>query len=116
MVIIPASAAVAKGLMFTIGQITWTTHVGGLTTMTLEETQTQSGIAEVMVPITPTTTTTTPRARHLFPRYKGKRVDNLDLLEAIDRTDHKLLEASNMVDSISCQPDQAPISNFFDSQ
>ena len=113
MVIIPASAAVADGLTFTVGQITWTTHDGGLTTTTLEETQIQSGAAELMVPITPTTITTTPRARPPLPRYKGKWVDNSNLLEAIDRADHKLLEASNLVDSISCMPDQAPVSNFF---
>jgi len=39
MVIVPASAAVPEGLTFTVGQITWTTHGGGLMTMTLEETQ-----------------------------------------------------------------------------
>jgi hypothetical protein len=38
-VIIPASAAVVEGLTFTIGQITWTTGVDGITTMALEETQ-----------------------------------------------------------------------------
>jgi len=68
-----------------------------------------------MIPITPTTTTKTLRARPPLPRYKGKRVDNTDLLQAINRTDHKLLEASNLVDSISCQPNRAPVSNFFDS-
>ena len=57
----------------------------------------------------------TPRARPLLPRYKGKRVNNLDLLEAINRANHKLLEASNLVDLISCKPHQAPVSNFFDS-
>jgi len=115
MVIIPASAAVAKGLTFTVGQITWTTHDGGLTTTTLEETQIQSGAAEVMVPITPTTVATTPRARPLLPRYKGKRVVNSDLLQALDHADHKLLEASNLVYSISRKPDQASAPNFFDS-
>jgi len=115
MVIIPASAAVAEGLTFTVGQITWTTHDGGLTTTTLEETQIRFGAAEVMVPITPTTVATTPRARPLLPRYKGKQVDNSDLLQALDRADHKLLEASNLVDLISRKPDQASASNFFDS-
>jgi len=38
MVIVPASAAVAEGLTFTVGQITWTTHDGGLATTTLKET------------------------------------------------------------------------------
>ena len=115
MVIIPASAVVAGGLTFTVDQITWTTHDGGLTTTTLEETQIQSGATEAMVSIIPTTIAMTPRAGPPLPHYKGKRVDNLDLLEALDRSDHKLLEASNMVDSISRKPDQAPTSNFFNS-
>ena len=68
-----------------------------------------------MIPITPTTTIATPMTRPLLPRYKGKQVDNLDLLEAIDRANHKLLEASNLVDSISCQADRAPAPNFFNS-
>jgi len=62
MVIIPASIAVAEGLTFTVGQITWTTHDGGLTTTILEETQIQCEAAEVMVPITPATVATTLRA------------------------------------------------------
>jgi len=39
MVIVPASAAMAEGLTFIVGQITWTTRGGGLTTMTSGETQ-----------------------------------------------------------------------------
>jgi len=38
MVIVPASAAVAEGLTFTVGLITWTTHGGGSVTTTSEET------------------------------------------------------------------------------
>jgi len=38
MVIVPASAAVAEGLTFTVGQIMWTTHGDGFTTTTAEET------------------------------------------------------------------------------
>ena len=111
MVIIPASAAVAEGLTFTVGQITWTTRGGDLTTMTPEETQVQSGTSEALALITPA-----PRTRLPLPRYRAKRVDNLDLLQALDRVEHKLLEASNLVDSISCKPDQATTSNFFDSR
>jgi hypothetical protein len=37
-IIVPASTAVSEGLTFTVGQITWTIHGGGLTTMTLEGT------------------------------------------------------------------------------
>jgi len=110
-VIIPASVAVAEGLMFTVGQITWTSRGGGLTTTTPEETQTQYGIAEASTPITPA-----PRTRPPLPRYRAKRVDNSDLLQALDRTDHKLLKASNLVDSISRKPDLAATSKFFDSR
>ena len=68
-----------------------------------------------MVSTTPTTIATTPRARPPLPRYKLKQVDNSDLLEALNRSDHKFLEASNLVDLISRKPDQASTSNFFDS-
>jgi hypothetical protein len=39
MVIIPASASVAGGLTFTIGQITWMTGSDGFTATIIEETQ-----------------------------------------------------------------------------
>jgi len=110
MVIVPASVAVAEGLTFTVGQITWTTRGDGLTTMTLEETQIQCGTAEASTPITPT-----PRTQPPFPRYRAKRVNISDLLQALDHADHKLLEASNLVDSIPRRPNQATTTNFFDS-
>ena len=59
--------------------------------------------------------TTTLRARPPLPRYKGKQVDNSDLLEAIDHADHKLLEVSNQVDLIPCKLDPALVSSFFNS-
>jgi len=111
MVIVLASAAVAEGLTFTVGQITWTTHGDGLATTTSEETQIQSGTAEASTPITPN-----PSTRPPLPRYRAKRVDNSDLLQALDRADLKLREASNLVDSISRESDQAASSNFFDSR
>ena len=98
MVIVPVFAVVAEGLTFTVGQITWTTRGDGLTTTTSEETQIRA--AEASTSITPT-----PRTRPPLPRYKAKRVDNSDLLQALDRADLKLLEASNLVDSISRKPD-----------
>ena len=52
---------------------------------------------------TPTTLSVTPTTRPSPPRYKGKWVDNSDLLEAIDRANHKLSEASDLVDTISSQ-------------
>ena len=114
MVIVPVSVAMAEGLTFTIGQITWTTHGGGLATTTLKETQIQSGIVEASTPITPTPITLAPSTRLPLPRYRAKQVDNSDLLQALDRADLKLLEASNLVDSISRRTDQAAATNLFD--
>jgi len=77
MVIVPASAAVPEGLTFTVGQITWTTHGGSLTTMVSEGTQIQSGMS---VASAPTTRLLAPSARPPLPRYKGKKIDGSDLL------------------------------------
>ena len=109
-VIVPASAAVAKGLTFTVGHITWMTHGGGLTTMTPEETQTRPGTAGASIPITPT-----PSTRPPLPRYRGKKVDDSDLFRALDRTDLRLLEASRLVDGISRRSDQVAPTDSFDS-
>jgi hypothetical protein len=116
MVVIPASATLAEGLTFTVGQITWTTRAGGLMTMTLEENQIRSETAEAVVPITPAMTTMTPTTRPLLPHYKGKQVNNSDLREAIDRANHRLLEVSNLVDLISHQTTRAPAPNFCESR
>jgi len=101
MVIVLASAAVPEGLTFTVGQITWTTRGGGITATVLEETQIQSGM------------TLAPSTRPPLPRYKGKKIDGSDLLQALDRADLKLLEASRLVDGISRQPGQAAPTDFF---
>jgi len=96
MVIVPAFVAVPEGLTFTVGQITWTTHGGGLTTTASEETQIRSGTTVASTPTTPT-----PSTRPPLPRYKGRKVDGSDLFQALDRADLKLLEASRLVDGIS---------------
>ena len=75
MVTIPASVAVPEGPTFTVGQITWTTRGGGLTTTVSEGTQIQSGITSA-----PTTRVMVPSARPPLPRYKGKKIDGSDLL------------------------------------
>ena len=116
MVIIPASAAKAEGLTFTVIQITWTTHVGGLTTTTSKENQIQSETMKVVFPITPTRTIMTLTNRPPLRLYRGKRVDNSDLLEAIDRANHRLLEVSGLVNSISDQTAQASAPNFLNSR
>jgi len=109
MVTIPASAAVPEGLTFTFGQITWTTRGGGLTNTVSEGTQIQSGITSA-----PTTRVTAPSARPPPPLYKGKKIDCCDLLQALDRADSKLLEASQLVDGILRQHQAAP-TDFFKS-
>ena len=76
MVTIPASAAVPEGLTFTVGQITWTTRSGGLTTTVSKETQIQSENTS-----TPTTRVAEPSARPPLPLYKGEKIDCSDLLK-----------------------------------
>jgi hypothetical protein len=78
--------------------------------MVVEENQIQSVVTKMMAPITSTTVTlalittpTTLTAHPLLPRYNGKRINNSDLLQAIDRADHKLFEAFDLVNSVSGQ-------------
>jgi len=110
MVIVPASAAVPEGLTFTVGQITWTTHGDDLTTTTSEETQIRSRTTTASILTMPT-----PSARPPLPRYRGKKVDDLDLFRALDRADLKLLEASRLVDGISRRSGQVAPTDSFDS-
>ena len=84
----------------------------GLTTTVSEETQIQSGMTAATAP---TTQMLAPSTRPPLPRYKGKKIDGSDLLRALDRADSKLLEASQLVDGISRQPDQAAPTDFFNS-
>jgi hypothetical protein len=98
MVIIPDSAAVADGLSFTVGQITWTTGVNSFTATTTVEAQIRSASTTsssatapttlAMALTTPATTPTTPIAHRPLPRYKGRVIDNTDLIEAIDQVGH----------------------------
>jgi hypothetical protein len=113
MVIIPDSAAVVDGLSFTVGQITWTTGVNSFTATTMEEAQIRSASTTsssamapttlVTAPTTPATAPTTPTTRRPFPRYKGRMIDNTDLIKAIDQVSHKLSQTLTLVDSIQNQ-------------
>jgi hypothetical protein len=97
---------VTDGLTFTVGQITWTTSTGGFIVTTTEEAQIQSASITsslAMAPTTPATSPTTPATRRLLPCYKGRQIDNTDLLEAIDRVDLKLSESLALVNSIRDQ-------------
>jgi hypothetical protein len=113
MVIIPDSAAMADGLSFTIGQITWTTSVNSFTTTAMEEAQIRSVLTTsssttasttlATAPTTLATALTTPTTHRPLPRYKGRMIDNTDLIEAIDQVGHKLSQTLTLVDSIQNQ-------------
>ena len=47
-----------------------------------------------------------PTTRHPLPRYKGKQIDNTDLLDSIDRVGTKLAETLALVSSIQSQPNE----------
>ena len=116
MVIIPGSMAMPKGLAFTIGQITWTTGSDNFIAMTMEEAQIQSASTTTspasattpttldLAPATPASSSVTPTTRHSLPRYKGRQIDNTDLLNSIDRVSTKLAKTLALVDSIQNQP------------
>jgi len=110
MVIVLATVAVPEGLTFTVGQVTWMTLSGGLTTTASEETQIRSRTTAASTP-----TTLTPSTRPPLPRYKGKKVDGSDLFRALDRADLKLLKASRLVDGISRLSDQVAPTDSFNS-
>ena len=94
----PDTIAVADGLTFTVGQVTWTTSPGGFVNTLMEEVQIQSApTALAPVPAAPTS------SRPPLPRYKGRRIDNTDLLDAIDHVGFKIQETMNLVDSIRDQ-------------
>jgi hypothetical protein len=52
---------------------------------------------------TPATAPTTLTTRRPLLRYKGRVIDNTDLIEAIDQVDHKLSRTLTLVDSIQKQ-------------
>jgi hypothetical protein len=54
-------------------------------------------------PTTPAMAPTTPTTRRPLPRYKGRTIDNTDLIEAIDQVGHKLSQTLTLVDSIQNQ-------------
>jgi hypothetical protein len=117
MVIIPDFVAVADDLKFTIGQITWTTGVNSFTTTATEEAQIRSTstispsatapttlATALTTPTTASTTLatapTTPTTHRPLPRYKGRIIDNTNLIEAIDQVDYKILQTLTLVDLI----------------
>ena len=119
MVIISGSVVTPNGLTFTIGQITWTTGSDDFTAMITEEAWTQSAsttaspasatasttvdLAPTIVDLaltTPASSSATSTTRRPLPRYKGRQIDNSDLLDSIDRVSTKLVETLALVSSI----------------
>ena len=118
MVIIPGSMATPNGLTFTIGQITWTTGSGNFIAMTTEEARIQSASTTAspasatapttvdLAPATPASSSATPTTRRPLPRYKGRQIDNTDLLDSIDQVSTRLAETLALVSSIQSQPNE----------
>ena len=63
-------------------------------------------LAPTMVHLAPTTPTATPTTRHPFPRYRGKQIDNTDLLDSVDRVGIQLAETLALVSTIQSQPNE----------
>ena len=57
-----------------------------------------------LAPATPASSSATPITRRSLPRYKGRQIDNTDLLDSIDQVGTKLAETLALVDSIQNQP------------
>jgi hypothetical protein len=129
MVIISSSMAVPNGLTFTVGQITWITGPDVSIAMTAEEAwiqpapmttspasataPTTANTAPTTMDLPPTTVhlalstpTATPTTRHPLPLYRGKQIDNTDLLDSIDRVGIKLTETLALVSMIRSQPNE----------
>jgi hypothetical protein len=73
---------------------------------TVNTAPTTMDLAPTMVHLAPTTPTATPTTRHLLPRYRGKQIDNTDLLDSIDRVGIKLAETLALVSTIQSQPNE----------
>jgi hypothetical protein len=104
MVNFPASMVLLAGLMFTTGTFTWTTGADDPTEAVevvqappapTESTSTSANLISGPVSGLPPSTT-----RRLLPHYQGRRLDNTDLVESIDRVTTGLAETLILVDSI----------------
>ena len=57
-----------------------------------------------LAPATPASSSAMPTTRRPLPRYKGRQIDNIDLLDSIDWVGTKLAETLALVDLIQNQP------------
>jgi hypothetical protein len=107
MVIFPTSMDLSAGQTFTIGTFTWTIGVDGAIEV----------MEVVLAPLAPTESTpapadpilgllsgsSSPATHRPLPRYQGRRLDNSDLIESIDRVTAGLAENLTLVESIRDQ-------------
>ena len=82
----------------------------------IQSTSTTASPASAMAPTTvdlaqatPASSSATPTTHRPLPRYKGKQIDNTDLLGSIDRVGAKLAETLALVSSIQSQPSEQVI-------
>ena len=59
-----------------------------------------------LAPTMPASPSATPTTCHPLPRYIGRRIDNTDLLDSIDRVGTKLAEPQALVSMIQSQPNE----------
>jgi hypothetical protein len=111
MVIFPDSVAMAAGLMFMIGQITWTTGSNDFVIVAMEEVQIRSASTTSLTPASTTTTlapaslapapsSTTPATHQLLPRYQRRKLNSIDLIDSIDQLGGKLSFTLSLVNSL----------------
>jgi hypothetical protein len=63
-------------------------------------------------PTTSATAPTTPTTHRPLPRYKGRVIDNTNLIKAIDQIGHKLSQTQALVDSIQNQSIEQVLLNY----
>ena len=56
-------------------------------------------------------TSATPTTRRPLPHYKGKQIDNTNLLDSIDRVGTKLAETLALVSAIQSQPNEQVVTS-----
>ena len=59
-----------------------------------------------LAPTMPASSLAMPTTHRSLPRYKGRQIDNTDLLDSIDRVGTTLAETLALVSSIQSQPNE----------
>ena len=103
----PTTASPTSAMALTTTGMAPTTMDLALTTVRLAPTMMDLAPTTVhLAPTTPTSSSATPMTRRPLPRYKGKQIDNTDLLNSIDRVGTKLAETLALVSTIQSQPNE----------